>query len=298
MANAMTCETKELCRHRQWLRVLEAFIFTVLYACAGFVIIPVAFVTVLSLVKGGPGIDWTFLTQPPQHRMLEGGIMPAIVGTLYLVLGSMLIAVPIAVAAAIYLSEYAGRGRIVRLIRLAIFNLAGVPSVVYGLFGLALFVMFMRLGTSLIAGCLTLGLMALPIIITASEEALRQVPESFRSGSLALGATKWQTIQRVVLPNALPGILTAIILAIGRVAGETAPILFTCAAFYLPKLPTPMSQVMALPYHLYAVATQLPNAPDRVTWGTALVLLALVLLVNLAAILYRAHIARKRKAWA
>jgi len=284
-------------QRRKWLKVAEAGIFALLYACVGMVLVPLVVVTVFTAAKGVPHLDWALLSQPPMHHMREGGIWPAILGTLYLVGGSMAVAVPLGVAAAIYLAEYAGQGKVVRLIRLALFNLAGVPSVVYGLFGLALFVLFMHLGTSLAAGCLTLGLVALPLIITTSEEALRQVPQSFRSGSLALGASKWQTIRRVVLPNALPGILTAVILAVGRVAGETAPLLFTCAAFYLPKPPGLFTQVMALPYHLYAMATQLPNPPDRVTWGTAVVLLALVLVVNLAAIFYRMRASRQRASW-
>ena len=229
--------------------------------------------------------------------MREGGIFPAIVGTFYLVLGTTLFALPLGVFTAIYLTEYSGQNLLTRWIRLAIFNLAGVPSVVYGLFGLGLFVIFLKFGASILAGSLTLAIMILPVIITASEEALVAVPQSFREASLALGATQWQTIWKVVLPNALPGILTGAILGIGRAAGETAPILFTVAAFYLPRLPRSIfDQAMALPYHLYVIATQIPNIKMEVKAGVALVLLALVLGMNLAAIIIRSRF-RRRKKW-
>jgi phosphate transport system permease protein len=246
---------------------------------------------------GIPAISWDFLTQPPIMGMREGGIFPAIVGTFYLVLGTILFALPLGVFAAIYLTEYSRQNVLTRWIRLAIFNLAGVPSVVYGLFGLGLFVIFLKFGASLLAGSLTLAIMVLPVIITASEEALLAVPQSFREASLALGATQWQTIRKVVLPNAIPGILTGAILGIGRAAGETAPILFTVAAFYLPRLPRSIfDQAMALPYHLYVIATQIPNIKMEVKAGVALVLLALVLGINLAAIIIRSRF-RRRKKW-
>ena len=208
------------------------------------------------VAKGYRAITWTFLTQPPMDSMTKGGILPCIIGTLCLSLGSMLVALPIGVVSAIYLHEYARPGRVLRFIRLGINNLAGVPSVVFGLFGLAFFVVYMKMGTSLLAGSLTLGALTLPVIIGSAEEALRAVPATYREASLGLGATKWQTIWRVVLPAALPGILTGAILGVGRAAGETAPIMFTAAVFFTPSLPTSLfDEVMALPYHIYVLAT-------------------------------------------
>lgn len=242
------------------------------------------------VVQGAGAISCEFLAAMPRKGGAEGGILPAIVGTLLLVLGTAVVALPLGMGAAIYLSEYARAGRVTRAIRLGIVTLAGVPSIVFGLFGLALFVIFLDLGTSLLAGSLTLALMILPVIIVSSEEALRSVPASFREGSLALGATRWQTIWHNVLPYGLPGMLTGSILGIARAAGETAPILLTAAAFYRPRLPTSVGEpVMALPYHLYILATQHPDAalvrPKQ--YGTALVLVALVLGVNLVAIVLR-----------
>jgi len=251
------------------------------------------------VVNGLPAISWEFLTSFPRKGGSAGGIFPAIVGTLLLVLGTIVVALPLGIASAIYLSEYAGQNRFTRTIRLAIITLAGVPSIVFGLFGLGLFVLFLNFGTSIIAGNLTLACMILPTIIVASEEALRAVPQSFREGSLALGATKWETIRKNVLPYSLPGMLTGSILGIGRVAGETAPILLTVAAFFLPRLPkTVFDQVMALPYHLYILATQHPNmqAVRPLQYGTALVLLVLVLGLNLGAILLRIYF-RKKYRW-
>ena len=222
--------------------------------------------------------------------------MPAIVGTFCLVTGAVMFALPLGLFAAIYLSEYSKDNWTNRIVRLAIINLAGVPSVVFGLFGLALFVTFFRLGASILSGSLTLGIMILPVIITSSREALDSVPQSFREVSLALGATKWQTIHRVVLPNALPGILTGTILALSRAAGETAPILFTVAAFYLPRLPhSVFDQCMTLPYHLYVISTQVPNIKPSVQYGTALVLILMVLIMNISAVLIRAHFRRKKQ---
>lgn len=260
------------------------------------VLLPVILVIAMLVVKGLPAISWEFLTAAPIKQMKAGGIFPAILGTLYLVIGTIAVAIPLGVGSAIYLTEYAGQNWVTRLIRLAIVNLAGVPSVVYGLFGLGLFVLFLGIGASILAGSLTLGLLILPMIITSTEEALVSVPKSFREASLALGATKWQTIRHAVLPYALPGILTGTILGVGRAAGETAPILFTVAAFYLPRLPDSVfDQVMALPYHLYVTATQIPNMPKVNQYGTTLVLLGLVLGVNLAAIMIRARVRRARK---
>jgi len=255
------------------------------------IVVPVLLVVYFVFLGGLPALSWEFLTQMPRNGMIEGGIMPAIVGTLYLVVGTMAIAVPLGVLSAVYLSEYAHRGPLLRLVRLAIANLAGVPSVVYGLFGLGLFVLLLNFGQSLLAGCCTLALLVLPMVITASEEALRTVPDGLRHASLALGGSKWQTVWRVVFPNALPGIMTGVILSVGRCAGETAPILFTCAAFYMPQLPRSMfDQVMALPYHVYALATQVPGVPPERKWGTALVLLGLVMAVNATAIVWRARL--------
>jgi len=229
--------------------------------------------------------------------MRSGGIFPALVGTIYLVLGAIIFALPIGLLAAIYLSEYALDNLLNRMVKLSIVNLAGVPSVVYGLFGLALFVIFFKFGASILSGSLTLGIMILPIIITTSREALESVPYSFREVSYSLGASKWQTIRHIVLPNAIPGILTGTILGLGRAAGETAPILFTVAAFYLPQLPKSIfDQAMALPYHLYVISTQVPNVDEKIRYGTALVLLVLVLFMNLVAIIIRYQL-RKKKKW-
>jgi phosphate transport system permease protein len=249
--------------------------------------------------KGAPTLSWEFLSGMPRKSGAEGGILPVIVGTLCLVTGTIIVALPMGMAGAIYLSEYARQGRLTRSIRLAIVTLAGIPSIVFGLFGLGLFVIFFKFGASILSGSLTLACMVLPTIIVASEEALRAVPQSFREASLALGATKWQTIRKNVLPYSVPGMLTGSILAIGRAAGETAPILLTVAAFYLPKLPKSiMDQVMALPYHLYILSTQLPDAEKArpMQYGTALVLIILVLGLNLAAIIMRSHY-RKKYRW-
>ena len=272
-----------------------AFFF--LFLATLLIVVPVGLVVFIIIQKGLPAINWQFLTDIPRQGMRQGGIFPAIVGTLYLVLGAIVFALPIGLLSAIYLSEYAKDNFLSRLVKLAIVNLAGVPSVVYGLFGLALFVVFLKFGVSILSGALTLGIMILPIIITTSREALESVPYSFREVSLSLGASRWQTIRHVVLPNALPGILTGTILGLGRAAGETAPILFTVAAFYLPSLPRSIfDQAMALPYHLYVISTQVPNVDEKIRYGTALVLLALVLFMNLVAIIIRYQF-RKRKKW-
>ncbi len=271
--------------------------FFLLFLATLLIVVPVGMIVVIIIQKGLPAINWQFLTDIPRHGMRDGGIFPAIVGTLYLVTGAILFALPIGLLAAIYLSEYSKDNILNRLIRLAIVNLAGVPSVVYGLFGLALFVVFFKFGASILSGSLTLGIMILPIIITTSREALESVPQSFREVSLSLGASKWQTIRHIVLPNAIPGILTGTILGLGRAAGETAPILFTVAAFYLPQLPDSIfDQAMALPYHLYVISTQVPNVDEKVRYGTALVLLAIVLFMNLIAIIIRYRY-RKMKKW-
>lgn len=275
----------------------ERIAFTLLFLATLLILVPILIVLWVLIEKGMPEIRWEFLTEMPRRGMREGGIFPAIVGTLYLVAGTVAAALPVGIATAVYLTEYAKESRLKRLIEIAIVNLAGVPSVVYGLFGLGLFVIFLKFGSSILAGALTLAIMSLPVIITASREALASVPQSFREASLALGATRWQTIKHAVLPHALPGILTGTVLTIGRAAGETAPILFTVAAFYLPKLPkTIFDQCMALPYHLYVISTQVPNVRPSLQYGTALVLVGLVLSVNLVAVLIRANI-RSKKRW-
>jgi len=271
--------------------------FGLLFAATLLIVVPVGMIVVIIVQKGIGGISWQFLTDIPRKGMREGGIFPAIVGTFYLVSGAIIFALPVGLLAAIYLSEYAKDNFLTRMIKLAIVNLAGVPSVVYGLFGLAIFVVFFKFGTSILAGSLTLGIMILPVIITTSREALESVPYSFREASLSLGASKWQTIRHIVLPNAIPGILTGTILGLGRAAGETAPILFTVAAFYLPRLPKGIfDQAMALPYHLYVISTQVPNVDEKIRYGTALVLLFLVLFMNLIAIIIRYQF-RKQKKW-
>ncbi len=272
-----------------------AFFF--LFLATLLIVLPIGLIIVIIVQKGLPAINWQFLSDIPRQGMRAGGIFPAIIGTIYLVLGAIVFALPIGLMAAIYLSEYSRDNFLTRMIKLAIVNLAGVPSVVYGLFGLALFVVFFKFGASILSGSLTLGIMILPIIITASAEALESVPYSFREVSLSLGASKWQTIRRIVLPNAIPGILTGTILGLGRAAGETAPILFTVAAFYLPQLPRSIfEQAMALPYHLYVISTQVPNVDEKIRYGTALVLLTLVLFMNLVAIIIRYKF-RKKKKW-
>ena len=246
--------------------------------------------------NGLKAINWTFLTQAPMDSMTKGGILPCIIGTMALSLGALAVAFPIGVASAIYLNEYARPGKILRLIRLGINNLAGVPSVVFGLFGLAFFVIYLKMGVSLLAGALTLGAMSLPVIIGATEEALKAVPDTFREASLGLGATKLQTIFRVVLPTALPGILTGGILGLSRAAGETAPIMFTAAVFFTPHLPKSIfDEIMALPYHIYVLATAGTDieATRPLQYGTALVLIALVLGMNLIAIIWRARLRRR-----
>ncbi len=261
------------------------------------VVVPIIGLVVLLVVRGAPAMSWSFLTTPPTNGMTSGGILPALLGTVYLALGTAVASIPLAIGAAIYLAEYAGDSALTRLVRAAIINLAGIPSIVYGLFGLGAFVLFMGFGTSILAGSLTLGLMTLPVVISTAEEAITAVPQEFRVTSLSIGATKWQTIRHHVLPHALPGILTGIILGLSRAVGETAPILFTAAAFYLPDLPDSVyDQTMALPYHLFVISTQVPGMPLELQYGTALVLLMLVLCLTLAASTIRSW-ARRRREW-
>ena len=267
--------------------LLSYLVVVILFLILGFIII-----------RGGKVISWDFLTEAPADGMTAGGIFLAIVGTLYLVLGSSLISFPIGIMSGIYMNEYATNGKIIRFIRIMTNNLSGVPSVVFGLFGMSLFVVTLGWGDSIIAGSFTLALMSLPLIIRTTEEALKSIDDSFRHGSLALGATKLQTIRRVVLPMAFPNIITGLILSIGRVSGETAPILFTVAAYFLPQLPGSIfDQCMALPYHLYVISTSGTDieASRGMAYGTALVLIAIVLIVNLLANALRGYFARKVK---
>jgi phosphate transport system permease protein len=244
------------------------------------------------LVRGLPSISWTFLTALPK----VGGIFPAIVGTFWLTVGTAVFSLPVGIAAGIYLSEYAPRGPRTRLIRLSIANMAGVPSIVYGLFGLAVFVMLFGFKVSILSGALTLACLTLPVIITTTEEALRQVPQDLRQASLALGATRWRTIYRIVLPAAAPGIVTGSILGLSRAAGETAPVLFTAVFFSAPLPTSPLDKVMALPYHIYIMATQ-PNHPQpEIVWGSALVLVTGVTVINIAAAAWRSR-ARRKVTW-
>jgi len=271
--------------------------FTAITLIAVVTVLPIIGTVIFILIKGGSAISWDFLSGFPHDGMRAGGILPAIIGTLYLTIGTAIFSVPLGIAAAIYLAEYAKDNQWTRLIRLAIINLAGIPSVVYGLFGLGLFVLFLQFGTSILAASLTLSIMTLPVIISTAEEALRSVPQSFRTVSISLGATRWQTIRRIVLKEALPGILTGVILGLERAAGETAPILFTGAAFFLPRLPnSPFDATMALPYHLFVISTQVPEMPIQIQYGTALVLLVFVLTMNLIATVIRSR-ARARRQW-
>ena len=267
--------------------LLSYLVVAILFVILGFIII-----------KGGSVISWDFLTKAPEEGMTKGGIFPAIVGTFYLIVGSSIISFPIGIMSGIYMNEYATNGKVVRFIRIMTNNLSGVPSVVFGLFGMSLFVNALGWGDSIIAGSFTLALMSLPLIIRTTEEALKSIDDSFRHGSLALGATKLQTIRRVVLPMAFPNIITGLILSVGRVSGETAPILFTVAAYFLPQLPGSIfDQCMALPYHLYVISTSGTDieASRGMAYGTALVLIAIVLVVNLLANLLRNYFAKKVK---
>ncbi len=277
--------------------IIQRLGFSLLTLVAVATVIPILAVVAYIIKEGAPAISWEFLTAMPSDGMRAGGILPAIVGTFYLTVGTAIFSVPLGIAAAIYLSEYARDTTWTRIIRIAIINLAGIPSVVYGLFGLGLFVIFLKFGTSILAASLTLSIMTLPVIISASEEALRAVPQAFRTVSISLGGTQWQTIRKIILPQALPGILTGVILGLERAAGETAPILFTGAAFFLPRLPgSPLDATMALPYHLFVISTQVPEMPFQIQYGTALVLIVFVLSMNVIATLVRSR-ARAKRQW-
>ncbi len=284
-------------------RLLKQKIYFQIFRVVTFAIVLFLLIMIFTFISNGIGaISWTFLTDKPREGMTQGGIFPAIMGTIVLTLLTMVFAIPVGIASAVYLVEYAGEGRLVQIINSAITNLAGVPSIIHGLFGFGLFVTFLSFGTSVLSGALTLFLLVLPIVIAASREALLTVPKSFREGSLALGATKWQSVRRNVLPYGLPGILTGVILAVARAAGETAPILLTATFFYsagAPALPTSLLDgTMSLPTHIYYMATQSPNPVlvRPITYGTALVLLVLVVSLNLAAMVVRAR-HRRRRNW-
>jgi phosphate transport system permease protein len=277
-------------------RLIELGMFSLFRGAAWVNGVALAIIVYFMVANGWKAINWTFLTEMPMDSMTRGGILPCIVGTVLLSLGAIAVAFPVGVASAIYLNEYARPGKVLRIIRLGINNLAGVPSVVFGLFGLAFFVTYLKMGVSLLAGALTLGAMSLPVIIGSTEEALKAVPDTYREASLGLGATKLQTIFRVILPTALPGILTGGILGISRAAGETAPIMFTAAVFFTPHLPKSIfDELMALPYHIYVLATAGTEIEKTrpLQYGTALVLIALVLGMNFIAIVYRSRLRRK-----
>ena len=260
-------------------------------------ILPVALILGVLIVRGGPAISWEFLFTQPLNNMTAGGILPALVGTVWLVVVALIASVPVGVAAALYLSEYAPDNRLTRAINLAIINLAGVPSIVHALFGLGAFVIFFRLGTSILAASLTLAVMTLPVVIVATRESLQTVPLAFREACWNMGATRWQTIRKIVLPNAISGILTGVILEVSRTSGETAPIMFTGAAFFLPFLPQGvLDQTMAMSLHLFVISTQVPDVPEHMPFGVALVLISMVLAMNGLSIAFRVYL-RGRKKW-
>jgi phosphate transport system permease protein len=277
-------------------RLKQGIVFWLFRLMTVLIIGVLVWILLFIIIQGSKVISWEFLTSFPTDGMTEGGILPAIVGTLCLVVGSIIIAFPIGVASGIYINEYAKDNWVTKFIRIMTNNLSSIPSIVFGLFGMALFVNTLGFGDSIIAGSFTLGLLVLPVVIRTTEEALKSIPDSYRDGSRALGATKLQTVRRITLPMAMPNIVTGLIIAIGRVSGETAPILFTAAAYFLPKLPTSIfDQVMALPYHLYVLATSGTDieAARPMAYGTALVLIVIVLVINLTANLLRNHFQKK-----
>jgi phosphate transport system permease protein len=259
-------------------------------------ILPVILILGVLTYRGGSVVSMNFLFTNPTHGMTAGGIFPALIGTVWLVSVALLFSVPLGVAAAVYLSEYAGDNWLTRIINLAIINLAGVPSIVHALFGVGAFVLFFKFGTSILAASLTLGIMTLPVVIVSTKESLQAVPQAFREACWNMGATKWQTIRKVVLPNSISGILTGIILEVSRTAGETAPIMFTGAAFFLPQLPESVfDQTMAMSLHLFVISTQVPGVPEDLPYGVALVLIAMVLAMNSLSIAFRVYLRRKKK---
>lgn len=286
-------------RSMKWRYIRQQAFFVTVRLSALVIALALGGILFYIIINGIGAISWDFITKPPTDSMTKGGIMPAIVGTVYLTVGAIAVGLPLGVVSAIYLTEYARQGRLIRIIKVGINCLAGVPSVVFGLFGLGFFVVFLKFGSSILAGSLTLGFLILPTIIGAAEEALKGVPQTFREASLALGVSKWQTTVRIVLPTALPGILTGSILGVGRAAGETAPIMFTAAAYFTTKLPGSIfDEVMALPYHIYVLVTAGTNIEQTrpLQYGTVLVLVALVLGIDLIAIVIRSYM-RKQKRW-
>jgi phosphate transport system permease protein len=291
-------ETPAMNKHRLIRHTTQSIAFSMLAFASVSVLLILGVIMYFMIVQGSHAINWSFLTEFPRKAMTEGGIYPALVGSFYLGAGAILLAFPLAVSSAIWLSEYARTGWWVRTIRVGVNTLAGVPSIVFGLLGFAFFVKVLGFGVSLLSGALTLAILILPIIIRAAEEALTSVPIAFREGALALGATRWHMVRTVVLPAALPGILTGAVLGMSRAVGETAPIMFTAAAFYMARLPqSPFDKVMALPYHIYVMATESPNywCTKDLQFGAALVLLGLVLSLNIGAIVWRTRLRRTRK---
>lgn len=285
--------TSDLNRRNRAIQARWKLLFLVMTV---LLILPVAIILAVLLVKGGPVLSFDFLFTEPTNGMTAGGILPALVGTVWLVAVALLASVPIGVAAALYLSEYASDNWLTRAINLAIINLAGVPSIVHALFGVGAFVLFFRFGTSILAASLTLAVMTLPVVIVATKESLQAVPMAFREACWNMGATRWQTIRKVVLPNSVSGILTGVILEVSRTAGETAPIMFTGAAFFLPFLPESVfDQTMAMSLHLFVVSTQVPNVPEALPFGVALVLIGMVLAMNAASIALRSYLRGKKK---
>ena len=283
----------ELNTHNEKVQKLIKILFLLMTV---ILIIPVLIILGTLIIKGGPILSWDFLFTNPTDGMTAGGIFPALVGTVWLVGVALLVSVPLGVAAAIYLSEYAPDNWLTRIINLAIINLAGVPSIVHALFGVGAFVIFFRFGTSILAASLTLAIMTLPVVIVASRESLQAVPQAFREACWNMGATRWQTILRVVLPNAISGILTGVILEVSRTTGETAPVMFTGAAFFLPFLPTNIfDQTMAMSLHLFVVSTQVPGVPEALPYGVALVLISMVLIMNSISIAFRMYLRGKKK---
>jgi len=293
----MMIQGKKFTESARSKHITQGIAFTIIRVIAVVTVLPILGIVVYIVVRGLPAISWEFLTAMPRDGMRAGGILPAIVGTFYLMIGTAAFAIPLGLAGGIYLSEYSEDNVWTRLIRVAIISLAGVPSVVYGLFGLGLFVLFFQFGISILSASLTLSIMTLPVIISTTEESLRSVPYQFRIVGISLGGTQWQTIRKVILPQALPGIITGIILGLERAVGETAPILFTGATFFLPRLPSsPLDATMALPYHIFVISTQVPGMPIQIQYGTVLVLMVFVLGMNLIASLIRSR-ARANRQW-
>ena len=287
-------EMTPLAQRNRRIQTLFRYLFGLMTV---LLVLPVLLILAVLVYKGAPALSWEFLFSFPRDGMTAGGVFPAMVGTVLLVGTALAFSAPLGVAAALYLSEYAPDNLLTRTINLAIINLAGVPSIVHALFGVGAFVLFFELGTSILAASLTLAIMTLPVVIVSTRESLQAVPRAFREACWSLGATRWQTIRRVVLPNSISGILTGVILEVSRTAGETAPIMFTGAAFFLPHLPQNVfDQTMALSLHLFIISTQVPGVPEEIPFGVALLLVAIVLVMNSLSVAFRMHL-RSRKKW-